>query len=268
MPGTTPKHRLVMNIGELPVAVHTDDSRFADMLRERYGEFVEAETDSAIELEVALTEVAGGDPEEDMQVSLAGTVWHMQRGDFRAEFDAATGRGRVRQTANPYAIDSALRVIHTLMLSREGGFLLHAASAIREGKAFLFSGVSGAGKTTISRLAPAGVTLLTDEVSYVRRGEQGYVAHGTPFAGELARIGKKVSAPVEKLFLLEKGGENRMSAIESGEAVRLLMRNILFFAQDASAVNRVFESACDFAARVPVYVLSFYPDARVWDLIR
>ncbi len=95
----------------------------------------------------------------------------MRRGDFRAHWDPSAGRGHIRQSANPYSIDSVLRIVHTLILAREGGFLLHSAGAIRNGRAFLFSGVSGAGKTTISRLAPPDVTLLTDEVSYIRRNE-------------------------------------------------------------------------------------------------
>ena len=92
-----------------------------------------------------------------------------------------SGRGEIRQSANPYSIDAALRILHSLILARQGGLLVHAASAVRNGRAFLFAGVSGAGKTTISRLAPADVTLLTDEISYLRRNGQGYVAYGTPF---------------------------------------------------------------------------------------
>ncbi len=74
----------------------------------------------------------------------------------------------MRQNANPYSLDSVLRIVHSLILAERGGFLLHAASAICDGRACLFSGVSGAGKTTMTRLAPPDVTLLTDEISYVR----------------------------------------------------------------------------------------------------
>ena len=114
----------------------------------------------------------------------------MERGDFRAEWEPSTGKGRIRQSANPYSIDAVLRIVHTLVLARQGGFLLHSASAIRNGKAFLFAGVSGAGKTTISRLAPADATLLTDEISYVRKQDEDYFAFGTPFTGELAKLGE------------------------------------------------------------------------------
>ena len=123
---------------------------------------------SAFELEVELLPPGLMSDAEDARVRLEGGRWVMERGDFRAECDPVRRRGWVRQSANPYSIDAVLRMLHSLLLARDGGFLVHAASAVRNGRAFLFAGVSGAGKTTISRLAPPDVVLLTDEISYVR----------------------------------------------------------------------------------------------------
>lgn len=145
--------------------------------------------------------------------------------------------------------------------------MVHAASAIRRGQAFLFAGVSGAGKTTISRLAPSDATLLTDEISYVVRKNGEYFAWGTPFTGELARVGENVSAPIRAAFLLEKGPENRIETLSQPEAIRSLLRNILFFAEDAELVNQVFHSACEFVNQVPMRRLTFFPDERVWNMI-
>src|SRR5262249_35150747 len=130
---------------------------------------------------------------------------------------------------------------------------------------FLFSGVSGAGKTTISRLAPPDATFLTDEISYVRREEDRFVACGTPFAGEMGRPGENCCAPLAALFFLAKGRENRINPMEPSDAVRLLMRNILFFANDPELVKLVFRSAFEFVERVPVKRLTFFPDERVWE---
>ncbi|HKT87308.1 MAG TPA: hypothetical protein VJQ59_02645 [Candidatus Sulfotelmatobacter sp.] len=159
------------------------------------------------------------------------------------------------------------RIVHTLVLARQGGFLLHSASAIRNGKAFLFAGVSEAGKTTISRLAPPDVTLLTDEISYVRKQNEGYIAYGTPFTGELAKLGENVSAPVSVLYLLSKGAENRIEPVAQAEAARSLLANLLFFAEDEELVQATFHSAFEFVSRVPVRRLTFFPDSRVWELI-
>jgi hypothetical protein len=131
-----------------------------------------------------------------------------------------------------------------------------------------FSGVSGAGKTTISRLAPADVTLLTDEVSYIRRGPDGYEACGTPFAGELARVGENCSAPIGCLFFLKQGSENLLEPVAKADAIRRLMRNILFFADDPVLVQCVFQSACEFVEQVPIQQLTFVPDSRAWSMIQ
>ena len=62
-------------------------------------------------------------------------------------------------------------MLHSLILARDGGFLVHAASAVRNGRAFLFAGVSGAGKTTIWRLAPPDVALLQNILFFAQDDE-------------------------------------------------------------------------------------------------
>jgi hypothetical protein len=131
----------------------------------------------------------------------------------------------------------------------------------------VFTGVSGAGKTTISRLAPPDAQVLTDEISYVRKEADGYAAYGTPFAGELARPGERLRAPLAAIYLLAQGSENRIDEVPAADAVRGLLGNILFFAEDAALVQAVFRAALDCAERLPVKRLTFLPDARVWELI-
>ncbi|MGB6801188.1 MAG: hypothetical protein WBE31_02920, partial [Candidatus Sulfotelmatobacter sp.] len=218
--------------------------------------------------DIDLREPSESSVDDDLEVKMEHGEWLLKRGDFRASWNPETSRGRIRQSSNPYTIDCVLRIVHSLVLARQGGFLVHAASAIRGGKAFLFSGVSGAGKTTISRLAPPDATLLTDEISYVRREGNGYIACGTPFAGELARVGANCSAPISAFFLLEKGLQNRIEPVGPSEAIQRLLRNILFFADDPELVKLVFQSACEFASLVPIHRLVFVPDQRVWDIIR
>src|SRR5271157_6420538 len=254
-----------VEIGGIPIALATSDDNFLDLLRQRYDGFLSSSRPE-FELEFDLVP-AGSTSDGDVRVRREGDDWLIERGDFRARWDRRTGRGTVRQNANPYSLDSVLRILHSLILAERGGFLLHAASAICDGRACLFSGVSGAGKTTMTRLAPAEVALLTDEISYVRPSEYGYAAFGTPFAGELARAGENCTAPVSALFFLEQGPENRVDELPAAEAVRRLMRNILFFAEDHRLVEKLLATACDFVDRVPIRRLTFYPDARVWDEI-
>ncbi len=276
-----PRKAACVEIGGIPIALSTCDEGFLDLLRRRYDGFLSSSRPQfELEFDLTSTELAS---DGDVRVRREGGEWLLERGDFHARLDPSSGRGSVRQDANPYSLDSVLRIVHSLILAERGGFLLHSASAICDGRAYLFSGVSGAGKTTMTRLAPADVTLLTDEISYVRPNDarpndvppssdphsaHGYHAFGTPFSGELAKAGENCAAPIAALFFLEQGPENRVDELPSADAVRRLMRNILFFAEDKGLVDKLFATACDFVARVPIRRLTFYPDSRVWDLVR
>jgi hypothetical protein len=259
---------VVVEIGGLPIRLHCDDPAFVRLIQERYDGFVSSSKEAGFDFDVELAAPGTQSKDEDLRVNWEAGRWLMERGDFRAEWNPSTCRGRIQQTINPYSLDSVLRIVHTLLLARKGGFLLHASSAIRNGRAFLFSGVSGAGKTTMARLAPPDATLLTDEISYVTRQEGRYFAVGTPFFGELARVGENVQAPIEVLYLLAKGPENKVEPIEGVDAVHGLMGNILFFARDPEFVKLVFHAACDFVSHVPVQRLTFVPNTSVWELIR
>ena len=280
---SAPARAACVEIGGIPISLSASHELFFDLLLQRYAGFLSpARPEFALEFEIIDAAEAS---DEDVCVRRDGSEWRIERGDFFARWDPRTGTGWVRQNANPYSLDSVLRIVHSLILAERGGFLLHAASAICDGRAYLFPGVSGAGKTTITRLAPPDITLLTDEISYVRprvgtgaspvqarpdndAALDAYRAFGTPFAGELATPGENCSAPIAGLFFLEQGPENRIDEIPSAEAVRRLMQNILFFAGDAVLVERLFATACDFVARVPIRRLTFYPDSKVWDEVR
>lgn len=265
---TAAAHATVIEIGGLPIRVLTEDISFLRLLQERYAGFLNSGAHASVEVNVNLVPPGRISEQEDVRVMREAGRWSAERADFHFEWDPRSGAGQLRQSANPYSLDGVLRILHTLLLARQGGFLLHAASAIRNDKAFLFFGRSGAGKTTIIRSAPRDATLLTDEVSYVRREGERYWAHGTPFTGELAKLGENVCAPIAALYHLVQAPRNELTLMKPGHAARALLESILFFAEDPELVKLVFQAACEVVCCLPVYRLEFKPDQRVWDLIR
>ena len=157
------KHQATITIGGLPIQIGCANSKFIGMLEQRYANFIKDSPagmaspqcheggrgkNKTIQLDIELIPPSpAGDPDADLDVRFEQGRWEMRRGDFVARWDPATLRGAVRQAVYPYALDSVIRIIHSLVLARTGGgFLLHAASAVRNGRAFLFCGVSGRAK--------------------------------------------------------------------------------------------------------------------------
>jgi hypothetical protein len=257
---------VTVEIGAIPILLRPNHPEFCGVLEERYAGFLSPDSNPVCRFDIEL-DSTGSASDEDAGVSKHGKLWNFHRGDFHAVWDPRAGYGRIRQCPNPFSIDTVLRITHSLVLAEEGGFLVHAASAIRNGRAYLFAGVSGAGKTTMARLAPPNATVLTDEISYVRRAASSYKSYGTPFSGELARVGANTSASLEALYLLVQGPENRIKPVTKIDAARALMRHVLFFAQEKEIVARVFDSVLEFVSCVEVAHLVFTPDARAWELI-
>ena len=256
-----------VTIGGIPVRFWSRDRSFSRLLRRRYANFLGSSHEDATELTVNLLARQGWRPGAELQVVCRGATWHMQRGDFCAEWNMQSRHGVVRQPRSPYALDSVLRILHTLILAQRGGFLLHAASMIRGSRALVFAGQSGAGKTTMCRLAPPGAVLLTDEISFIQPVGNAYFAFGTPFFGELAVPGKNTFAPLDALYVLEHAAEDSVEDLPPRRALTELLKNILLFAHDSETVGRVFAAAFDLVSRLPVRRLRFAPTPRVWDLL-
>lgn len=265
-------HSLDVGIGGVHVRLRTDSPDFITLMTDRFRGFVGHVDAPDHVFDVDIVPVTYAEDESldgittEVRVLRDGPKWRLLCGDFDAEWDPGTRHGHVRLHPSPYSLDSVLRILHTVLLAEQGGMLMHASSVVLNGRAYLFTGVSESGKTTISRLAPPHAHVLTDEMSFIRLEAGEYFAYGTPFAGELATPGENMRAPLAGIFLLAKGADNRIDLFDRGQAIRTVMANILYFARDDALTSKVFDNAIALATRVPVKRLTFFPDARVWDL--
>jgi hypothetical protein len=191
--------------------------------------------------------------------------------DFGYEFEGAALRAfstdiRFDGVKNQYALDSLLRVLLSWKLLEHQGFLLHAATVIRNGKAYIFTGRSGAGKSTVATLSPQG-SVLTDEISLLRRENGVWRAYGTPFWGEFKAAGSNSSAPVAGIFRLLQASENRVVALRPMAILRTLLPNVLFFSAEAEANRRLLEILGQAATEIDGYNLSFRNNSTFWEVL-
>jgi hypothetical protein len=254
---------IAVDIGGFEFHYVSDNDDLQAMLRDRYRNFLTPPRSPAatLVLEVAPRTLPHN---PDLDVQAAGESWRIARADFMAEWHPETRTGYVRQSLNPYSTDSVTRIVCAFLLAAAPGFLLHASSVVWNGRAYIFCGPSGAGKTTMTRLAPEGARLLTDEISCVRRVDGVWTAYGTPFAGELSTSGEHISAPVAALFRLSQGAAHRIDALSGGAAVRAIMRNVLLFGHEPASQARALDAVCEFTAAVPTARLTFRPEPSVW----
>ena len=81
-----------------------------------------------------------------------------------------------------------LRVFVAYRLTAMGGMLLHSAGVVSDGRAYLFPGRSGDGKSTFSRLSLGhGKTVLSDDLNALTWHEGRPFLEKVPFTGDLGR---------------------------------------------------------------------------------
>lgn len=200
-----------------------------------------------------------------------GASLTLERHDIHATIDLSTGRGEAALWESPYTFDSFLRMLYAGLLPWRGGFLVHAAALLREGRTMLLPGLSGAGKTTLSGLSQGWARVLSDELPIVLKQEQGYQTFGTPFWGNFFQGEENVMAPLDRLCFLVKDKRTYLTPLAPGEALRRLLGCVLFFNRDRESVEELVGVCTHLVTTVPCAELHFTKDRsfqRVLDGVR
>lgn len=178
------------------------------------------------------------------------------------------GEGWVERALDPlgYPLEELL-VVNALARGR--GVLLHA-SAVKDGdRGYLFSGVSGAGKSTMAALwnGRPGVTALSDDRVIVRYHDGRFWAYGTPWHGT-ARISAAEAAPIDRIFVLHHGEDNEARPMRGAEAVSHVLARAFPPLWYADGMRFTLDFLSGLAQAVPCYHLGFTPTDGVVDFIR
>ena len=188
-------------------------------------------------------------------------------------FDLADRTGRIVLASSEW--EPAARVIENVLLAavawlarREGGALLHAASAARSGRGYLFYGSSGAGKSTLSASGARRGVSLSDDLSLVLPGPGGrleIVPHR--FRPHLRGAPVAEAVPLSAAFRLVQSASARVERVARPLAFSGLLANLPFVTDLLPRLpEELVRLEADFAA-LPLAWLHFTTDDSFWDAI-
>jgi len=116
----------------------------------------------------------------------------------------------------PRIVENVVRFLAAHLALDDGGFALHSAGVLRDGRAFHLAGPSRAGKSTAARLV-AGAESLGDDFGMIVRDETGWLSPALPFDNTERVEGRPSSGvyPVAGVWRVHQASETEVK--EAGE---------------------------------------------------
>jgi hypothetical protein len=152
----------------------------------------------------------------------------------------------------------------TNYLSHHGlGVEVHGCGLIDgETGGHLFLGHSGAGKSTTTRLWQSlrDAEILSDDRIILRLHNGELWMYGTPWHGEAA-LASPNQAKLNRIFILQHGDENKVSAMSASHAVGELFARSFPPFHSAAGLERTVEFLHAVVDAVPCYEFRFLPEA-------
>jgi len=159
-----------------------------------------------------------------------------------------------------YPLDELIFQHHA---ARAGKLFVHACAVATGGKALLFCGRSGAGKTTMARLwrrHRRSAVILSDDRSLIQETDGSFRACGTPWHG-LGKYASPGGRPLAAILFLRQGAEPALEPLSRLEAAAELFSRSFYPPWEAETVACVLRYCERIAASVPCLGLTFRPDS-------
>ncbi|MBQ7800868.1 MAG: hypothetical protein IJ375_00925 [Oscillospiraceae bacterium] len=171
-------------------------------------------------------------------------------------------------SADQLAYMESGRQFHSRLLEHNGLYL-HASAVVKDGKAFLFSGRSGAGKSTHTSLwqqeLGEDVVVINDDKPALRCLDGVWYAYGTPWCGKDG-INRNMKAPLAGICFLKQAKHNQIRRLSAQEALQRLLGQTIWKVYEVKYLDLLMARMDELITNIPVFELENRPEAAAAQL--
>ncbi len=164
-----------------------------------------------------------------------------------------------------YFITHALMIAYMLATGHNGTLLIHTSAVIFDGKAYLFQGKSGTGKSTHAALWTnniAGAELFNDDNPLIRFAPDGTaMAYGSPWSGK-THCYRNIAAPIGAFVRIVRDKHNALRRLAPLPAYASLTASVFYLPFLTDALRDTRHNTIErLVATVPCCEMHCRPDA-------
>ncbi len=169
----------------------------------------------------------------------------------------------------PYSLDPFFHPFGILLLQYivhlEKGFILHASAIAYKKKGFLFTAISGTGKTTMAKLWQSkGASIINDDRIIVRPENNTQIISNTPmpYYNDYNK-----SVELAKLFIIKQSPTNYIKPLSTLQGTLAILGNCMQYQFDETQVKERLDYIEQAVTKCSVFEIGFKPDTSIVDLI-
>lgn len=167
-----------------------------------------------------------------------------------------------------FAVNNALMMMFAFITSNKQTTLFHSSVVSYQGKAYMFLGKSGTGKSTHSQLwlkHIEGTELVNDDNPVVRIIDGEARVYGSPWSGKTPCY-RNVDYPIGGIVKLKQAPYNEIRRMKAVEAYVSLAMSISGMRWNTKMADGLHQTENLLTATVPVWHLSCLPDKNAAEL--
>ena len=138
------------------------------------------------------------------------------------------------------------------------GMMLHSSAIEYQGRAYLFSGPCGMGKSTHTHLWETlygtEVTFLNDDKPALRRLDGRWFAYGTPWCGKDG-INQNKKAPLAGICFLRRGENDEIRRLDKKEAMQYVLWQTTSKIKDIDKMTKLLTLVDKLVREIPIFEL-------------
>ncbi|THF74707.1 hypothetical protein [Cohnella fermenti] len=189
------------------------------------------------------------------------------RADFRLESEADLKTASLRFHDYFGLRTGLLNWLSRILARLNWGMLIHSSCIVQDGQAYIFSGYSGAGKTTIASMSRPR-PIMADETALVELCEDGRVLiHDSPFRNDFKEPYRAGPVPLKGIYLIKQSPNVEQHLMSKSAAMLSLFDKIVFWRFERDESLGLIRQCRALVERIPVYELEFQKNDRFWEAI-
>jgi hypothetical protein len=176
-------------------------------------------------------------------------------------------KGHARPSHMLMGVINGIMFVISYRLIHGNGLLLHGAAIQKDDQTVLFLGLSGAGKSTITRLCDPDICFSDDGV-VVKHEKKRFYTYRSPFsqAKEKNNHADVTKGKINKIFLLEKSDRYDVLPIAKNELMRITLMHLIHFYKylNQETARLGFYEVKNLLETLPSYRLQFAKSGKIW----